>query len=57
VLLHAFNVLRAIGGGSDEVKIFLETTALNKKLTESIRALAIISLSAFKDIVVPVQNL
>jgi HEAT repeat protein len=56
VLLHAFNVLRAIGSGSDEVKIFLKTTALNKELTESLRALAIISLSAFKDIVVPVQK-
>jgi hypothetical protein len=56
VLLHAFNVLREIGGSSAEVKNFLKSTALNKELTESIRALAIISLSAFKDIVIPEQK-
>ena len=55
-LLHAFNVLRAIGGTSNEVKNFLITTALNRELTENVRALAVISLSAFKDIVVPVHK-
>ncbi len=56
VLAHVFNVLRAIGGNSAEVNDYLKSTASNKELTESIRALAIISLSAFKDIVVPGQK-
>lgn len=56
VLIHAFNVLRNIGGNSSEVKNFLKITALNKELTGNLRSLAITALSAFKDIVIPVQN-
>ena len=56
VLLHAFNVLRKIGGNSVEVKNFLKSTSLNKELTENLRALAVTALSAFKDIVVPART-
>jgi hypothetical protein len=56
VLSQAFSVLRAQGGSSAEVKNYLKSIALNRELSESIRALAIISLSAFKDIVNPGQK-
>ncbi|MBN2402321.1 MAG: hypothetical protein JXN64_07955 [Spirochaetes bacterium] len=56
VLLHAFNVLRTIGGNSVEVKNFLKATVQNKELSDNLRSLAIIALSAFKDIVVPTEK-
>ncbi|MFH0975284.1 MAG: hypothetical protein V1874_05815 [Spirochaetota bacterium] len=53
VLSKAFSVLKAVGGGSDTVKDYLYSIASNKDSTNSLRSLAVIALSAFKDIVIP----
>ncbi len=56
ILLKAFNVLRSIGGNSSETMNYLKSIALNKEYSDKIRSMAIIASSAFKEIVIPVQN-
>ncbi len=50
LLAKAFNVIRVIGAGSDEVYGFLRMNALNTTLPDRIRSLTLIGLSSFKDI-------
>ena len=56
VLAKAFNVIKTLGESKIEIRDYLKLTALDKERSNNLRALAIIALSAFKDIVTPNQK-